>query len=475
MSDAYEKALEYLYGFVNFEHRRTDQYSAENISLERPARLMEALGNPQDHYPSVHIAGTKGKGSVAAMMAACLRAAGLSVGLYTSPHLTDFRDRIRVLTPDDADGRIGREQLVAIVERLKPVVAQVPGLTWFELVTAIGFCHFDSQAVDVAVVEVGLGGRLDATNVLAPLVSVITSLSLDHTALLGSTLEEIAEEKGGIIKPNTPVISAPQHAVALERLVQIARARQAQLTVAGREWRYRRLAEPASGPAGATRRRQALEVVAAPASPLVAPGTAFTLALDGRHQVENAVVAIAALDAIHHGFPALDSEAVHRGLAEVSWPGRLQLMAQGPDRPDLLVDCAHNVDSAHKLAQALLEDYRYERLWLVLGVTADKDVEGLLQALLPLADSAILTASSHPRAARPEELGLLAHELGFASRTSPDVRDAVTQAWREAGPTDLICVTGSIFVVGDLLNQWDRLQSHFGGLETKAISPSTAD
>ncbi|HEY1408471.1 MAG TPA: hypothetical protein VF434_05980, partial [Promineifilum sp.] len=190
--NSYEAALDYLYGFINFEHKSLERYHASKIDPERPRRLLAQLGFPHDTFPSIHIAGTKGKGSVAAMCAACLREAGLRVGLYTSPHLREFRERIRVLTPDDPVGCIPQAQFVSCLERVRPAVEQTLDITWFEIVTAIAFVHFADSAVDCAVVEVGLGGRLDATNVLTPLVSAITSLSLDHTQLLGDTIEQIA-------------------------------------------------------------------------------------------------------------------------------------------------------------------------------------------------------------------------------------------------------------------------------------------
>ncbi|MDX1616877.1 MAG: folylpolyglutamate synthase/dihydrofolate synthase family protein [Candidatus Promineifilaceae bacterium] len=453
MSSAYEEALDYLYSFVNFEHRRIDQYAPENVSLERPARLLGLLGAPQTRFRAIHIAGTKGKGSVAAMCAAVLRAAGLRVGLYTSPHLRDFRDRIRVLTPSDADGRVSETDVVALVRRLRPAVEHVADLTWFELVTAMAFDHFARQAVDVAVVEVGLGGRLDATNVLTPRVAVITSLSLDHTYLLGDTLAEIAAEKGGILKEGVPAVSAPQAAEALETLAAIATARRAPLTVIGRHWQYEVDGE----------RPHTVRLTVTPADALAPAGTSLRLALVGAHQQENALVAVATLDQIKGHFTSLDLAALRRGLAEVVWPGRLQSLPTGPGQPALLLDSAHNADSARKLAQALDEYYQYRRLWLVLGLTIDKDMEGVLQALLPMADAVLVTTSGHPRAASPATLLAAADRLGYMAQSADSVSEALQAAWSQADPADLICVTGSIFVVGDLLNQWDHLQSRLLG------------
>jgi dihydrofolate synthase/folylpolyglutamate synthase len=431
----------------------------DNITLDRPRRLLSLAGSPQNKFQSIHIAGTKGKGSVAAMCAAVLRAAGYRVGLYTSPHLFDFRDRIRIVTPDDGDGRISKADLADLVDTLKPAVAEIPEVTWYEVVTALAFMYFAQEQVDLAVVEVGLGGRLDATNVLNPLVAVITSLSLDHTALLGDTLPEIAGEKGGIIKPDTPVVVAPQAAEALERLNEIAVSKNAPMTVIGRDWSWMAAPQSKNEPVTQAYGKQQIVLTRTPETAMTQPPLTVTLALAGQHQQENAVASLAALDEVSGHYPQLDVDSALEGLANVEWPGRLQILTSGADRPTILVDCAHNVDSAAKLAFTLKHNYPYETLWLILGMTADKDMRGTLKALLPMSEHIVMTSSGHPRAATPAELAELAGEMGVQAQTSPSVTAAVKDVWRLAGNKDLICVTGSIFVVGDLLNHWDGLQS----------------
>ena len=465
MSDAYATALEYLYSFINFEHRRMDQYTQEYINLERPEKFLTQIGRPQDSYPSIHIAGTKGKGSVAAFCASCLQKSGYTVGLYTSPHLQDFRDRIRVLKPSELDGRISQGQVVRLTERLRPAIEKTPGLTWYEIITSLAFLHFAESGVDVAVVEVGLGGRLDATNVLKPLVAVITSLSLDHTMLLGNTLPEIAREKGGIIKSGVPTISAPQAPEALQELRIIAERRESPLSVIGREWDYDRLQESAPPGTGPYRWEKQVSITRAPEeSPFKTP-IRFSLSMAGRHQQENAVLAVAALTEIWDFFEVLTIEALRQGLSEVVWPGRFQILKPTVRGPNILLDCAHNVDSAEKLAMALKEDFNYEKLWLIVGITADKDVKGIIQALLSLTEDTVLTASSHPRAADPGELAMIALEEGYEVHTKQSVVESLMFAWKKASADDLICMTGSIFIVGDLLNEWDSLQSKFEKME----------
>jgi len=380
-----------------------------------------------------------------------LRAAGYRVGLYTSPHLQEFRERIRILTLEDSDGRISESQFVALMEKMKTAVATIPDITWFELVTGLAFLHFARQKVDIAVIEVGLGGRLDATNVLTPLVSVITSLSYDHTDLLGDTLSQIAWEKGGIIKPGVPVVIAPQQLEAAVRLRQIAAERQSPLDAVGDTWQFDGRSSPA------TDDTQRITITRSPA-PFIPPRTVFRLALAGAHQQENAVVAIAALNAVQPHLPRLTLAAIQQGLATVQWNGRLQRLHHAHHTPDILVDCAHNAYSAAQLRHALTHNYRYNRLWLIFGASAGKDLSAMLNELLPLAQGAIATAADHPRAAPPQEIVRQAAQLQRQMSSQPNVVAALRAAWANAAPGDLICVTGSIFVVGDLLNQWENLR-----------------
>jgi dihydrofolate synthase/folylpolyglutamate synthase len=366
------------------------------------------------------------------------------VGLYTSPHLHDVRERFRVLTPADPDGRVSRADFVDLVRRVRPAVEAEPALTWFEIFTALAFLHFARAGVDVAVVEVGLGGRLDATNVLTPLVSVITRISLDHMALLGNTLEAIAREKGGIIKPDIPLVSAPQEPEAAAAITAMAETRGAPLWLVGEQWRYRGETTPGSPP------RNRLTVTAAPAGQtLLSPPQTFNLALLGAHQRENGAVAVAALAAAHTTLPRLTADAVARGLATAHWPGRLQVVDPGP--PPLVADAAHNTESARRLMSALRENFSYRRLWLIFGAGVDKDIDGMLDALLPAAAAFLAVQAPHPRAASTLQLQQMARDRGRLALPFPSITDAVAHARRAASPEDLICVTGSLFVVAQVL------------------------
>lgn len=464
----YEDALDFLYSHLNFEVKAQDRYMANKLDPKRPFTILAALDNPQQTYPTIHIAGTKGKGSVAALCAAALQAAGLRVGLYTSPHLQDFRERIRILTADDpstsSGGWIPKADFVDLMAAMKTAVSEIPGSTWFEIVSSLAFLHFARQQVDIAVIEVGLGGRLDSTNVITPLVSVISSLSIDHTKFLGDTIEQIAYEKGGIIKPAVAVVSASQPPAAMAKLQAIAHERQSPLTVIGSDWQYEKATATAStGSASATTSRrlslskaeaanaQTLCITKSASTPFIEEGSCFPLALRGAHQLENAAVALAALAVVQPHFPGLTADAVRAGFGNVVWNGRLQ---QLQTNPIIITDGAHNADSAQKLADALRDEFNYDNLHLVFAVSGDKNIAEMMAILFPMAASITVTRSTHPRAAVPSELATQAAE--YPVTTAENLQEAMAMVTKTASATDLICVTGSLFIVGDLLNLWTK-------------------
>lgn len=444
---SYEEALDYIYSFVDYSALRVDKYSPQTFELARMVNFLGELGNPQDRYPVLHVAGTKGKGSVAAMSVSALRAGGYRTGFYTSPHLLDFRERVQL------DGQFIPHPAVAeIVDELRPVVAHHPGMTTFELTTALAFIYFAREHVDVAVVEVGLGGRLDATNVVTPRVSVITSLSYDHTYLLGNTLTEIAAEKGGIIKPGVPVVSAPQKPEALAVLERLAAERSAPLTLAGRDWLYRLLSHDLNGQEfelwSAAEQLQ-LDGLRAQGHPVHWRPEHLQIPLLGRHQVENAVVAYAGLKVLRDQGLPLSSDAIRDGLRSVRWPGRFEIMSR---RPYLVLDGAHNRDSAQKLATTLEDYFPGRRVTLIFGASSDKDVSGMLAELLrPGAGitRVILTQAVHPRAQDPEELADMVNAAGLVPEVVLSVAQAVQHVLESAKPDDVILACGSLFVVAE--------------------------
>jgi dihydrofolate synthase / folylpolyglutamate synthase len=444
---SYEEALDYLYSFVDYGAVRPAQYSAETFDLQRMVRFMADLGDPHQRYPALHVAGTKGKGSVAAMCASALQAGGYRTGFYSSPHLLEFGERIRV-----EGENIPREAVAALVETMRAKVPEHPGITTFELTTALAFLYFAQANVDIAVLEVGLGGRLDATNIVTPRVAVITSLSYDHQTLLGHTLGEIAGEKAGIIKPGVPVVSAPQKPEALAVLERIAEQRGAPLSVVGRDWLYRPVRQALDGQAfevwPAAEQRQVNALRAEGHTAAWRPEQ-IEIPLLGQHQVENAAVAYAALQTLRQGGWPLAAGAIRDGLRGVQWPGRFELVSRAPA---VVLDGAHNADSAQKLAATVREYFPDRAVTLVFGASSDKDVAGMLSALLAPevgVRRVLLTQAIHPRAQDTDEMAALAAQHGVAAETAPTVAQALDKALSTAGPQDVVLATGSLFVVAE--------------------------
>ncbi len=452
----YQEALRYIDNLTNYEKRTGYSYSPATFDLRRPRELLGLMGDPQLRFPSILVAGTKGKGSVAAMVASILQASGRRVGLYSQPHFHTFRERIRV-----DDRLISPEEMASAVEAVVPAVSWLrqsrPDLgvpTSYEVATAAALHYFAGQALDLAVLEVGLGGRLDATNVVKPLVSVITPISLDHTQLLGNSVAEIAAEKAGIVKENGVVVCGEQPAEALEVIRRVVAERGARLVRASP-----RVAEAAGEPLEQPQPLRKGE----PAHPRwertrVAlrgdAGTVYRLELPllGAHQVANAATAIAVVEELAgQGFP-VDRGLVERGLYQVRWPGRLEIVSR---QPLVVVDGAHNGDSARKLAAALRECFACRHLILVLGTSTDKDVRGIVAALAPDASAVVATRSRHARAADPERLVAEARKHCSLVDTAPDVPSALALATSLSTPSDLICATGSLYTVADA-------REHFG-------------
>jgi len=399
--------------------------------------LLTRLGNPHLKAKTVHIAGIKGKGSAAAMIASTLTASGYTTGLYTSPHLHTFNERIRV-----DDKLISDEELVALVEKLRPEVEAVNEkatygqLTTFELITALGFAYFKSKEVDFQVIEVGLGGRLDATNVVLPEVCIITSISFDHMEVLGNTLTEIAAEKAGIIKQNSIVVTSLQVDEVARVIKETCLSYKAELVRVGSDVTWQSLGFDSS--------RQSLRVKVRLAS------YELSIPLLGQHQLENAATAVAALEVLAEKGFHISRDSITNGLAKVSWPGRLQVLSC---RPLLVVDGAHNPNSARKLKQSLGQYFDFDRAILIIGVSFDKDIAGIISELVPLFDKVIATHSIHPRAMPTASVVAEFSRHGVEAQEADDISIALALALTLAGEKDLICVTGSLFVVAGAIEQ----------------------
>jgi len=446
---AYQETLDYLFRFVDFSLQKTFRYAPEQFDLGRMRDLMAALGNPEKDFPIIHIAGTKGKGSVASMCASALQSAGYRTGLYTSPHLQDYVERIQI------DGQpMAHHDLVELVDELKPIIESVPKITTFEITTALAFTYFKRQQVSAAVVEVGLGGRLDATNVCVPIVSVITSISYDHTFLLGETLTDIAGEKGGIIKSGVPVVLSPQKDEARHVIEQISNECNAPLIQIGRDYLFSLQASSLEG--------QTLLVW--PASELVHldesidPGgsqdwkpVSLTIPLLGYHQVENAATAYAALQIGRARGLNISETAIQQGFNRVVWPARFEILQRNPP---VIIDSAHNRDSALKLRLALDDYFPGIPVVLLFGASEDKDIAGMFAELMPRVRQMIATKSIHPRAIDPEKLVEMAHQYGRPAQAISEIEQALEVALETAKNDAILLATGSIFVAAAVREVW---------------------
>jgi dihydrofolate synthase / folylpolyglutamate synthase len=492
---SYEEAIQFWFSCINYEQRIPQP---DELKLEPMRALLAQLGNPHEQLRIVHVAGSKGKGSTAAMLSAILQEAGYRVGLFTSPHLCRVEERIQV------DGQpILPNELASLMDEVRRAVEHLGAYrlpwcrdpngfspTFFEVATALGFLYFWRRRVDWAVVEVGLGGRLDSTNVCLPEVAVITSISFDHTRQLGNKLASIAMEKAGIIKPGRPAISGATVAEARAVIEQLCSQRQAPLRQLDVDIRYSY--EPgrveARGEEGENRgqrtevreqRSEVREFTTSPPhhlttsslplttrhSPLTThqPDTAsrvqittsgrtwpvMELGLLGEHQAANAAVALGCVEQLQAAGWRIPDSAVKKGLAEVSWPARLEVVSH---RPLVVLDCAHNVASARALAQALESSFPPARRLLIFASSNDKDVKGMFGVLVPLFSHFYLTRyGNNARSVVPEELARVIAEFGPVPFTvCPTPIDAWNEARGKAKPEDLICIAGSVFLAGEL-------------------------
>ncbi|MFO7294668.1 MAG: folylpolyglutamate synthase/dihydrofolate synthase family protein [Clostridia bacterium] len=418
----YEEALEFIHGTYRF---------GSKLGLENIKDLLRRLGNPHERFRAVHVAGTNGKGSVTSMLAHVLHEAGYRVGMFISPYLERFTERIQVDLKE-----IEPHELARITERVKEKVVEMVSEgknhpTEFEVVTAIGFTYFAERQVDCAVVEVGLGGRLDATNVVNPLVSVITSISYDHMDVLGDTLEKIAAEKAGIIKQGRPVVTYPQHPEVISVIRRVSRERCAPLFEVDEE---------------------SIEVVASQVGRQVFNysfgGEKFSnvvIRLTGRHQILNAATALTAVAVLRREGIAIPDDAVYRGMERAVWPGRLEVVRR---RPYVILDGAHNESGAQVLASAIKEYYDGKPVTLVIGMLKDKDADAIVKHLCPLAESVIVTKPDSPRAMEPDELAIKVRGYCPDVTVESDIEKAVAMGLKRVAEDGVLLFTGSLYLIG---------------------------
>jgi len=434
----YDDALAHLMNRVNVERVAPASVDPHVFKLDRMRALMSELGNPHESFKSVHVAGSKGKGSVCEMTAAALSGCGLTTGIYTSPHLIDVRERVRI-------GRdwIAQEDFRSVAEKVARAAYSLVPLygeaTYFEVITAIAFLYFAEQAVDVAVIEVGLGGRLDSTNIITPCLSIITAIQLEHTDLLGTTLEAISREKAGIIKPGVPAVTIAQDEGVERVFREVAQVQGSTLKVLGKdiEFSFRMEFSPEEGQharVNVTTPQSTFEHVPVP--------------LKGEHQAVNCGLVLAAIDELRAQGMKLGEREISAGLAKTHAPGRLERIH---DSPRIYVDGAHNPESIACLIKALGAHVRYDSLVVIFGCARDKDVKGMLAKMAGGADKVIFTkAEGNARAADPKDLQRkFAEAGGTASQVAPCVKDALNLASRAVTNGDVIVVTGSFYVAGE--------------------------
>lgn len=425
---SYPEAINYLYSLQKYGIK---------LGLEKTGIILSRLGNPHKDFLSIHVAGTNGKGSVSAMIASILMASGFKVGLFTSPHLVSFTERIRI-----DNKQISEADVVSLTEEIRSQISgpksQIPEPTFFEFVTAMAFLYFSRNSVDWAVMETGMGGRLDATNIIIPEVSVITRIGYDHRDFLGETLTDIAYEKAGIIKKGVPVVSAQQEKEAGEVIAATSKERSSPLFIYGRDF---------SGTLKSCDSHGITFDYHSHGSQTPDPElTNLFVPLAGDHQLINACIATkAAMVAMPLTFRALRD-----GLANTEWHGRLETVS---DDPLIMIDGAHNPDAAQALSEFIKKYLNSYRIILIIGIMADKDIHGIMSPLLPVASEIIFTAPDYERAAPPQRLSEIALSMGFSSKVAHSVRDAIEMAkkWLHPFTSSLILITGSFYTIGEAM------------------------
>lgn len=421
----YKEAVDYLYNLQRYGIK---------LGLSNTLTLMDILGNPHQRFKSIHIAGTNGKGSTAAMIASILQASGLRVGLYTSPHLVSFTERIRVNGVTIPEDRVA-DMVSTLNSKLLTNNSISP--TFFEFTTALAFEYFAEEDVDIAVVEVGMGGRLDATNVIKPIVSIITNIGYDHHEFLGSTLTQIAYEKSGIIKEGIPVIAADGLSEILKVIEEKSKEMGSDLYVFGRDFRAGQRSQVTG------QRSQILDYYG-----IEQIFKGLELSLLGSHQIVNASLAVAAVEVISSKIK-IKEEAIRKGLKGARWEGRLEVISENPT---ILLDGAHNEAAAQALRRALEEVFltRHNKLFLIVGMMKDKDIRGFFKVLAPLAWEVIVTKADYERAASVALLLEEAERYNLRVKAIDKVSDALDYAEGKAKGNDLICVTGSLYTIGEI-------------------------
>ncbi len=420
---SYSDCLQTLYGLRRFGIK---------LGLSTIRGILKGLGNPQDKYACIHVAGTNGKGSVASALASILNTAGYKTGLYTSPHLVRFNERITI-----NNRPISNENVVASYKAVKNVHRGKRELTYFEFTTAMALHEFGRQKVNWAVIETGMGGRLDATNIIKPTLSIITNISLEHREYLGNRLAQIAREKGGIIKRHVAVVTGVKQKHVIETIKEIADKKAAPLYRLGKDFRVRRDASGKFTYFGIENAWRGLET-----------------ALIGNHQIDNAALVLAACEILNKKKVQLPLAVIKAGLKRNIWPGRLEIVSTDPF---ILLDGAHNLIAARNLAKFLSDNLKDYKITLVIGILNDKPYRAMLRSLVPLSNRVIVTRPKIDRGLAPEILYTIAKDVSPYVKIIPSVESAVSHAIQSAGPQDAVCIAGSLYVVGEAKEALEKM------------------
>ncbi len=448
----YDQALDFIYSRIDFSFTKQQRYSEEVFNLDRMRNFMHLLNDPQDSYKTIHVTGTKGKGSISAMIASILTEEGYRTGLYSSPHMVDFTERIQV-----GGEKISKDDFIKIVNKLYPYVQETEGLTTFELTTAIAFQYFKEQKIDFGVIEVGLGGRLDATNIIHPEVSVIASISMDHMSILGNTLEAIAGEKAGIIKENIPVVVSPQKPSVMKVFSKTAEDKKTVLVKTGEIIEFSSRSGDLS--------KQTFTVSCPNA--ILNYGNEQTkkemkleLPLLGSHQMENAGTAFCTIQVLKEKGINISEQAVKNGLKKVYWPGRFEILNKNPY---LVIDAAHNYDSSRRLVETIQELFPEKKVILLFGASEDKDIKGMLNNFSTISKLIILTKSTHPRAAQPSVMKAAAEKTICKTISINRIGQALNYALKHTQKNDIILASGSIFIAAAIREIWFKKYAEKNG------------
>ena len=428
----YQRSLDFIYSFIDLSITRNLRYSPDKFDLSRMYGLMSSLGDPQLNYDVVHVAGTKGKGSICAMTASIMKEAGYKVGFYSSPHMIDFRERIKV-----NNNEISKESLTNYVMKLRQIFNNVEKIYTFEIITAIAFKYFSDQQVDIAVIEVGMGGRLDATNVVQPILTIISPVSHDHMKILGNTIAKIAKEKAGIIKKSIPVILSGQKKSAKEEIEIIANRNGSLIIDTSKKYTFEQI--------NYSLEKQSFIIKENLIHPRDTCGPIYEIPLLGDHQIHNAITAFACVMRLRKLGYEINESALKNGFSRVEWQGRFEVVYQ---KPLIIVDGAHNRDSFRKLRDTIKKYLAGKKVILIFGASEDKEVKLMVKIIKPYVDHFIFTKSEHPRALGLDKLEKLASSLDLNNYSMCEIDSIIPLILRKSDQKKAYIASGSIFIAG---------------------------